>query len=117
MELIDAQDRADGTSDRHELPCMDPLGEEHFPLTVIIVNNFTEPHKDSGGWHGGMAWMKPFGNFQGAHLACHELQRLIPYQPGSIAGICGDVITHSVTRWFGTNRYSVVRAFHHNMKH
>ncbi|KAI9886472.1 MAG: hypothetical protein M1823_001722 [Watsoniomyces obsoletus] len=85
---------------------------ELFSLRVLIINAWTQPHRDTKDWHGGWAWLSVLGDFSGGDFCLTELRRRIPFPHGAVAGLRGGALEHWTTHWQGTSRYSIVHVFH-----
>jgi hypothetical protein len=87
-----------------------------FHFRALLINLLTEPHMDHKDWASGWAWLTPFGQFEQGLMCITLLKRRLNFQPGSVFGIRGDRLEHFTTKWYGTNRYSWVFAFHQTVK-
>ena len=87
-------------------------GSDLFSLRVLLINLWTQPHRDSKDWDGGWAWLAVLGTFSGGDFCITELQRRIPFPSGAILGLKGGALEHWTTKWNGQARYCLVHVFH-----
>jgi hypothetical protein len=88
------------------------IEQELFMLRALLINVLTEPHRDGGDWIKGWAWLTPFGVYQEGFFCVVELRRKFGFVPGNVLGLKGHELGHFTTKWYGSNRYSLVSAFH-----
>ncbi|KAI9790830.1 MAG: hypothetical protein M1816_004789 [Peltula sp. TS41687] len=58
-------------------------------LRVLLINPWTQPHRDSKDWNGGWAWLAVLGAISGGAFCITELQRRIPFPPRCHPGFEG----------------------------
>ncbi|KAI9759490.1 MAG: hypothetical protein M1840_003261 [Geoglossum simile] len=85
---------------------------ELFCLRVILVNLWTQPHRDTKDWFKGWAWLAVFGQFSGGDFCFAEMRRRVAFPSGAILGLRGGAIEHWTTKWEGSCRYCIVHTIH-----
>ncbi len=83
-----------------------------FSFRTVLVNLWTQPHRDVNDWDNSWAWIVPFGRYSGGDFCVTELRRRIPFPAGAVIGLRGGKLEHWTTRWSGDCRFSLVHVFH-----
>ncbi len=109
---VQSRDRLRAQRHQEPLHRRDPCDEDIFSYRALLVNLWTRPHRDTGDWNGGWAWIVPFGDFSGGDLCVTELRRRILFPAGAVLGLRGGALEHWTTCWSGRCRFSLVHTFH-----
>lgn len=71
---------------------------------ALIVNRETPPHRDSGSAPPTYDLLVSGGTHVFCDLNLPDIGTSLPYGPGTMVGLCGKVLRHSVMSWAGGER-------------
>lgn len=106
--------------------------DDGWTYRALLANVSTQDHKDKSDWYRGLAAIVPMGNFtgrsavpferptltvyKGGNLVLRQLGLQLPFSSGSMSLVAGNQVNHSIAKWEGEKRYSVVHAHHDSVK-
>lgn len=73
--------------------------ESVFSGIAVIANRKTPAHRDHGGSYAWYDLLASIGSYKIAELKIPDLGIRFLYTPGTVAHICGNLLTHEVDAW------------------